>query len=289
MMRGLLACATAILVLAPYATAQTSLDVSFDAGDREMAPGQPTSIPVEVEADCALILTEGEAGSLSVAIDHNLPLVWSVDTPSITLSADQACITNSGTQNATGTLTVTPGDDAPGLEPVSLVLNATAGDSTAQSDDTAMLYVAYDPGHSISPDISFPYAMTNADGEALEFNITIQVQANAATMVMFTDVQAGGGSINGLDAQTFDVPAGETSRTIPVSWTPPASWDNATISFRHFSHCTAEGFQCDPASNGTIEWTITNEKGNGGGKASPGLAPIIIVGLVALAARAARR
>lgn len=289
MMRGLLACATAIVLLAPLATAQDSLEISFEGGDREMTPGQPTSIPVEVVADCALILTAGEAGSLSVEIGHNLPLVWSVDTPSITLSPDEGCITNMGTQNGTGTLRVTPDSDAPGLEPVDLVLNATAGESTAQSDDSARLYVAYEPGHSISTDLSFPYAMTNADGDTLGFNITIQVQANAATMVSFTEVQSGGGSIAGLDSQTLDVPAGETSRTIPVTWTPPASWDNATISFRHSSSCTATGFECDPTNNRTEEWTITNEQSNGGGKSSPGLAPIVIVGLVALAARAARR
>lgn len=289
MMRGLLACATAILLLAPYATAQDSLAISFEGGDREMTPGQPTSVPVEVVADCALILTAGEAGALSVQIGHNLPLVWSVDTPSITLSPDEGCITNMGTQNGTGTLTITPDSDAPGLEPVDLVLNATAGDSTAQSDDDATLYVAYEPGHSISTDITFPYAMTNADGDTLDFNITIQVQANAATKVEFKEPQAGGGSISGLDSQTFNVTGGETSRTIPVSWTPPASWDNATISFRHLSSCTDAGFACDPPFNGTVEWTVTNERSSGGGKSSPGLAPVILVGLVALAARVARR
>ncbi len=278
MHRSLLALLTLVLLAAPAASA---LEVSFTDEEFTIPADGSYELPVTVSATCQEIL----AGTTSVSVSTSgLPDYFGAGTNSVDFAATD-CLGTSTTVSKATALTFTPTSAAFGLEPHAFQI--VAGSVTA--DHKKMAQVSYVDGHTLAMDQTFPYNMTEADGGVLTWNITIDIQANSQTMVMFQNLQASVGKLSGINHQIFDVESSETTRTLTAKFiAPDFEWTEAIIKFWNYSHCL-KGTDCPPTNSQNMTWVITNQAGtingtpNDDGKESPGVAPVF-VGLVLVAA-----
>ncbi len=282
------------LLLVALPTASATVTLGAQDGDLEIMPGGTASIPVTVTVSCDEFIMAG-AQSLTYSISSNARADLQASSPDITLTAGAGCVPGNSV-SGTADVTLNPSQDAFGLVPQPIKIYAVRGDTNITYDRTGNVWVAYDPGHSFSTDIDFPY--TFMGGEKLQFNLTIDVPANSDTMVMFFPVSSSAnGSVNGLSHQRFFFTQNEErSRVLPITWTPPTgAWDNATITFSHYSHCLLGGEidPCEPQGEETVTWTIQNgapaPSGEANGKESPGVGVSLLIGLVAVALVLRRR
>jgi hypothetical protein len=205
---------------------------------------------VVVTATCQEILLGG--ASLTVALGATGAPSWlGVTGSTVDFSLTECGATVNVVKN--GTVTLTPAADAIGLQPVSLTVTAN---TDAATDPVSGVMVSYRPGHQISPSGDQTFRVTDA---TYPFNVSIAVQANARTMVMFTEkVVNGTGVLTGLRDHTFDVAAGETTLVLPVTFTAPTGkWSTNTVTFTNFSHCLEHDSCSQPTMMKNITWTFT--------------------------------
>lgn len=286
MNRTLLGLLSLALLVAPAASAA---DATFTDEPLTIPPSGSLDLPVTVTVDCADILSGG--GGLSVPVSTTgLPDWMGAGTATADFAATD-CLTGETTASKDVALRFDPTDDALGLDPYGFTL--VAGDDS--SEFTGPIQVGYRDGHNMTTDLAFPHTLTDADGGRVSWNITIEVDANSQTMVMFQNLQTSVGKLSGVNHQIFDVETGDASRTLTATFEAPSfEWEEATITFWSYSHCL-KGEDCPPTNNQNVTWVITNGAtssplNEGDGKDSPGLAPVGLgLALVAAALVARRR
>lgn len=282
------------LLLVALPTASATVTITAENGDLELMAGMTSKVPVTVTVSCDEFVMAA-AQSITYAINSNAAADLKASHPEITVTAGAGCIPGNAI-SATGDITLNPDMDSFGLAPQTLKIWSVKGSDNFTYERSGNVWVAYNPGHTLTPDVTFPY--TFMGGDKLSFNLTVDVSANSDTMVMFFPVSStANGSVAGLAHQRFFFSQGEnSSRILPVSWTPPAgNWDNATITFSNYSHCLLGGEidPCEPQLEETVTWTIVNgapkTTGDGEGKDSPGVGAGLIIGLLAVALVVLRR
>lgn len=291
----------AALLLVPAAVAQTDsfTGVQLEADDPPAAgSGASTQIPVTVTLGCFGVVLGAGGQDVTVAASGEVPAWLNVTAQTVSFSAQDCADAGNLEAAKDANVTVSLAPDAPGLETASIDLVASYegadGEAVTSNDEPVEVSVNYTPGHSVSPG-SQTFRVTEVPHS---FNVTLEVTANAETMVMFRDQTFDGpGTVSGLQAKTFDVAAGETSATRMVTFEPTSDdWQNVTLSFEHFSHCIGDEPLCDGAETGItpVTWRFTNEMadagGNGGdGEDSPGagtaLVALALLGAVFVALR----
>ncbi|HET6399030.1 MAG TPA: hypothetical protein VFH47_05700 [Candidatus Thermoplasmatota archaeon] len=283
--------------------ADVSATTAFAGG--EIAHDAPTMVPITVDVGCDLALRTA-GGTVTVEF-QDLP-EWLTASPQSMEVDPAACVPGvDGSITQDVPMELTPSPDAPGLVPA--ILNASVtytGEVTEPTGqvsapetafvETPATMVAYRPGHTMQPDGDQTFQVPG--NEPYSFDLQLDIQANARTMIMFEDrtISDPNALINGLKAQIYDVPAGQTSETRKVTFTPPSGpWESVAVTFRTYSHCL-DGENCGNQLERTVTWTFVNaggeappaEEPESGSKDAPG--PALVIVLVALvAALAARR
>ena len=285
MHRTLLGLLTLVLLSAPAASAA---DATFTDEPITVPPTGSASLPVTVTVDCTDVVAAG--GDLDVPVSATgLPDWFGAGTAEAHFDA-MSCLTGEATASTEVALTFTPTADALGLDPYSFLV--VAGEDSF--DFTGPIQVGYLDGHTMTTDLEFPYVLTDADGGAVSWNITLDITANSQTMVMFQNLQTSLGKLSGVSHQIFDVETGDTTRTLTATFeAPDFEWDEVTIKFWNYSHCL-KGTDCPPTNSQNLTWVIQNgatgdPTNDAGGKDSPGLAPVGLTLAVVAAALVARR
>ena len=259
-MKGFLVALAAILLL-PAAAADVTHSTTFQGG--AIPYDGNATIPIDVSVGCEVILAS-LGGSASVKV---VAPAW-LNATSTTVSFDPSECAGipAGSEVPRVTkqadVTLTPAPDSPGL--VNATLNATivyvgeAPMSEPRNSFVALpdVHVAYRPGHVMTPDGDQTFTVTNG---TYSFDMTVDITANARTMIMFEDKKVtGGGLLTGLQAHVFDVPAGEVQLVQPVKFTAPTgAWETVKVSFYNYSHCL-DGTDCGPQVQNNITWTFKN-------------------------------
>ncbi len=281
------------LLLIAIPTASATMNVSSAIGDLELEPGTTTKIPVLITVSCEEFVLAG-ATSLTFKVGSDARADWNAVHPDITVEAGPACVPG-GSVGASGDISLSPGDDAFGLRSQTLKIWAVSGDTNLTFDRSGKIWTAYVGGHTMSTDVTFPASYTG--GDALFFNLTVEITANSNSMIMFfPNPSAGNGSVSGFASTQFFLDAGDSpTKTFQVKWTPPTgNWDNATFSFRKYSHCLNGGElnSCNMEDNeGTVTWTMVNDapKPPVDDKPTPGVGAGLLVGVIAAALVVLRR
>lgn len=298
-MKGFLVALAAILLL-PAAGADVTHSTTFTGG---AIPYDGTAtIPIDVSVGCDVILFSG-GGSADVQV-VGLPAWLNATSTTVTFEPTE-CPGNPppGAVVKQAELTLTPAPDAPGL--VNATLNASIvyigelpiSEPNVSPVELPAVHVAYRPGHVMTPDGDQMFTVTNG---TYAFDMTVDVTANARTMIMFEDKKVvGGGLLTGLQAHVFNVPAGEVQLMQPVKFTAPqGEWDTVRVTFYNYSHCL-DGTDCGEQLARTITWTFKNADAGAAvqpqgdkseSKGAPGLAlPALATALAALVVMARRR
>jgi hypothetical protein len=281
----------AIFLLAmPGVGAQSSPVALAPSWPSALSATAATDIGFNVTLECAFLL--GKGGSVNVDVGLNLPPVWLNGTPVRVPFSLTAC-TAGTTITKSGTLSVSASPKAPGLFPFDLTAQATVVGGTENAAHTRKdLVVAYRPGHAFTPSGNQTFEVV---GATYGFDLRIDVNANAQTMVMFEDKTVEVGMLDGVRAMTFDVANGERSATYNVVFTPPATaWEESNVTIRTYSHCLV-GSGCEPQLEQRIVWTFVNRQpaqiqGDSSGNMEPGaaspgpsLGAMLILGMLAVA------
>jgi len=287
-----------LLAAVPAAAQSDSITVTPMEPEGPVPPGGSLTLYADVAVDCLLIIQN--AGSLEVSFAFpDAPTGVNASVEPVSYDA-QGCLTSpaplDGTLIKNITVDVSASEDAPGLTPFALTMEATGDDQTGSGDFQGLM-VDYSPGHTIDPGNGETFEVR---GGQVSFNLTIDVTANARTMVMFEDKDVpAGAKLDGLSAVTFEVAAGERTATLPVTFqAPQGDWEELEVSFTNFSHCL-DGSPCDPVQQQQVTWTFVNmggaptgTDGDGGdeGEESPGAGMLLVaLGVLAAALVAARR
>ena len=246
-----------LLLLAPLAEAQAGpVSLTADVAP-ELPPVGPILVPVNVTLDCTLIASK--AGTVNVDVGLAEAPAWlNATTERLTFSVTECASNTSTTLLKSGTVSLEPAMDAPGLEPFAITLQAQVVGSTEKaSTRKENIILAYRPGHVLTPAGDQTIDVTE---ETYAFELRIDVTSNAQTMVMFEDKTVDVGSLDGLRAMTFDVANGDRSITYNVLFTPPeTAWTEANVRFRTYSHCLV-GSGCDPQLEQNITRTFLNKQ-----------------------------
>ncbi len=280
-----------LLLLLLAAAPAAALDVSGTDEARKIPATGSTTLSYTITVDCADFLT-GTKASFDITLTDDLPDYYGSSSEGVTIEAGAGCLNADAQITGTADLVLTPTADAFGHTPKKFNVTVSDGTNEATFTHAQPIQIEYVAGHTLATSVGFPYEF---QGDALAFNVTIDIQANAQTMVMFMEV-ATGGTLSGLTHQIFDVELGDRNRVLPVVWTPPAgAWTNDTITFYNFSHCL-KGSPCDDTNGETITWEIHNMapggdsgSSNGGSKDSPGAPLFAVLALLGLAAVLVRR
>lgn len=291
--------ALAAIFLAPAVAADATHSTTFTGG--AIPYDGNATIPIDVTIECMALLAGLGGGSAFVEV---VAPTW-LNATSTTVSFDpMECSSTPGTLTLTKQVEVSlaPKPEAPGL--VNATLNATLvyddenpATETARSPiELPAVHVAYRPGHVLTPNGDQTFSVTNG---SYSFDMTIDITANARTMIMFEDKKVTGGALlTGLQAHTFNVPEGELSKVNPVKFTAPqGAWDTVRVTFYNYSHCL-DGTDCGPQVASNVTWTFKNadpgasvepqgEKSES--KGAPGLLMPAIIAALAIAALAGRR
>lgn len=311
-MKAVQGAAVAALLLSvlsvPLAAAQAELvpglDVSLDVADLA------TPIPYSGSATFAFNVTVGclaglrtmsEAGSptATLTVDLANPPAWVMATPAtVDVTPDQGCVTNSdGYITRSGSITVTVKPEAPGVEDQTLNFTATMptqGEPVSSSDE-ALATVAYNPSYTLQADVQFPLTVTAAK---TTFNLTVKQASNARSMIMMEEIKTSAGTVAGLASTVYESGGGKSdTKVFKVTFTAPeGAWNRSTVSFKAYSHYLLLDARSGPYDPGTaVTWEFVNggvpaTNGGDGDKKSPmPVAPMMALGLVALAAMLRRR
>jgi hypothetical protein len=290
--------ALAAVLLAPLASADATHSTTFTGG--AIPYDGSATIPIDVTIQCPTLLVEGLGGG-SAHVEVVGPAWLSATSTTVTFDAMECSSNPSVPLTKTVEVSLAPLPNAPGL--VNATLNATlvfedenpATEASRSPIELPAVHVAYRPGHVLTPDGDQTFTVTNG---SYAFELTIDITANARTMIMFEDKKVSGGALlTGLQAHTFNVPEGEVSRVNPVKFTAPqGAWESVKVSFRTYSHCL-DGTDCGPQLEKTVTWTFNNANPDATvepssekeSKGAPGLLLPSIVAALAIAALAIRR
>ncbi len=281
------------IALLALPSAQAALQLSVEDEPLGLPPGTTTDLEVTGTISCQDFITAGKQ-TLTVTLSSDAPDEWGPADGTLTFTAGADCLSASTSTTATGKVSFTPTADAMGLIGETITIAAT-GDLEDTVQRNELMWVAYQPGHTMETSIDFPYELTESK---LTFNLTITITANTNTMVMFENVTTTGGNVAGLSHEQFFFTAGEErTRTKTISWEPPTGeWEEATISFYNYSHCLIFDFgDCDAEVEDNISWTITNggvpspEPEGDGDKGSPGAGILLVLAAVGAALVLRRR
>jgi hypothetical protein len=307
MMKAVLGAAVALLLLSALpTTAQVpNLDITLAVDD--LATPIPYSgsgtFSFNVTVGCLAILrtmSEGKATEATVTVDLSNPPAWATSTPAtVDFTPEPACITNGdGYVTKSGSITVAVSPDAPAVE--EQTLNFTA-DMPVQGDpvtstDQAIATVAYQPEYTLVTDVQFPLTVTSPK---TTFNLTVTQASNARSMVMMEEIRTSAGSIAGLASLAYENRAGQPdTKVFKVTFTAPSgAWNQSTVQFKAYSHFLLLDGRAGEFDAGTpVTWQFVNggvpaPDGDGdGGRESPmPVAPLLALGLVALAGLLRRR
>jgi hypothetical protein len=289
-----------LLLLAACAPASNAQQAALEVSLAVTEPSAPisysgtTDVPIEVTVGCAVILQAG--GEAAVDFTYgDVPAWLNVEEPSLTAGPQPSCLLDmEGTVVLTGNLGLTPAFEAPGMNETTFTVMAsvdTQGEPAESAPQDVTVMIEFRPNYTIATDITFPYNVTE---DEVRFNVTVTMDANARSMVMFEEVSASEGSFTGLASQTYDAPP--EVRVFPVVFTPPdGDWTQSNVTFRVFSHyLPLTGTAGDAMGTQNPVWVFTNGNpggsGGDGGKGVPGVGPVFLIGgLLGLAVIVRRR
>ncbi len=284
-----------VALLFAAAPALAQVNVSPQPAGGLLAPGATTELYVDVTVDCLWLAQNGGSATVTLATP-NAP-EWLLAGPAEASFNGITCLQGQQTTLAANiTLPVDIAEDAIGLVSTPLTVEATGTPSTgsavtASGDVPDGIMVDYRSGHTLSPAGSQTFDVT--DG-TYTFNLTIEVQANAKSMVMFENKKLSdpGAKLSGLKAVIFEVAEGEREATLEVTFeAPEGAWEEVTASFKNFSHCMG-GPDCPPVEETNITYTFRNAGTPAGEEPeqdSPGFGVLALVGMLALAGAMRRR
>lgn len=278
-------------LLTPAAQAQDPSGISLVANSAGTVPFQGEgSFPVEVTVGCALALQ----GGLTVTIAAvGAPSWLTLDDLAVEVEAAD-CLSGMGAAPVTADVPFSVAADAPGVEPLSVNLTATAGDTTSDAVAAAFT-VAYESNYTVVADAQFPLTLTTPE---VKFNVTATQASNARSMIMMEGITVSAGSFAGLPSTVYEVAAGApASKTFEVTFkAPEGDWETATVTFQAFGHyllSNGEAGEYSPAQTYTFEFVnggVPASNGDGGGKESPApVAAFTALGLLGLAAALRRK
>ncbi len=284
---GLLAIATI-----PGTSAQgTGVTLSATAPEGNIPYAGTTEIPFDLTVGCVTLLeagltTQSPSPSASI-VAENAPAFLGIENTTVAFAAGD-CAGTSGSAVASGVISMTPTMEAPGMSTNEITLLATIGGGTAST--TVPITIDYKMGYTWATNITFPYEMT---GDSVTFDLTLTVDTNALTMVMFETVTAPLGILAAPFPYTFNDPIAMNNHTVQLTYQAPVGdWTNDTAVIKTWSHYLNDGALKTADENMTFMFTRapgTASGGNGDGKDSPGLALPAIVALLGAALVAARR
>lgn len=264
------------LLLLPLSSAQlpTGEFSVTGSGPIELSPTESTQFDASVTFGCQEILLEnGLEATVEFATSFE-GVSSSIETLSF---SPMDCIgEESVTESATILVSAT---NASGLEPFTPSIVAKHG-SESTSFELEETIVAYRPGHVMTPNGDQTFQV---DGLTYEFDLHLEILANAQTMVMFENKDVSGlASLTGLKANIFDVAAGDTEITNKITFTAPeGNWDQETVTFYTYSHCLG-GENCGANLEQNVTWTFVNTADpipeGGEEKSTPAPAVALLIG-----------
>ena len=253
-----------LLLLVPMAVGQTQVfEVTTAEGEQVIAWDDTTEMPITVTVSCDYFL-QPPSPQIRVQTSTDAPEAWGSDGEEIVFELGQECLDGSGVVSQDGVIRFTP------------TITATAGTLTDSYTRTSDSFIEYVGNHTLESTTTLSWT-----GGVLDIPMTITVDANGPTRVIFPGLNPGGGKLSGLSPLEFTGPGTQTAN---MTWTPPEVWDTATIRVEHASHCITQTlYDCTPTSQSTT-WTITNDA-----PAEEKESPAIAVPLLLLAILVARR
>ncbi|MEA3191319.1 MAG: hypothetical protein QOD77_1901 [Thermoplasmata archaeon] len=229
----------AALLAAPQAQAQADA-FELTVGHAANIPYNGTGdLPVTLVVGCGVLLQSLAPGETAAEATFTLanPPAWLNLSAPLTLSYDPADCTGpipptaapSGAITGQGVLKLKAGPLAPGVVNQTVNVTATLGDETQTK--AGSYNVTYHAAHTITPSITFPYTMTSGE---VTFQLRVTIDANARSMVMFTNIQADRGTIQGFQSEVYEPPA---VKTFNITYKAPAgAWTEAHVKFHNYSH-----------------------------------------------------
>ncbi len=248
----MLAVATVVALLPATSAQAPSAAFELEADVPPMlSPDAPTAIEIMVTVGCMEVLENMGEADVSVAL-ADAPEWLQAEPVQLHFGIEECPGHDAVVKNATLSVDTI---DAPGLAPFTLALVAQLGDHAAETEAPGVM-VDYLPGHLMTPDGDQTFMV---NGTTFEFDLALEITANAKTMIMFEDkVVSGAASLTGLRAHIFDVASGDRSLTNRVVFTAPeGEWAEETVSFYTYSHCL-DGPDCGENFARNVTWTFQN-------------------------------
>jgi hypothetical protein len=270
-MRTFLAAALCGLLLLPAASADdatTPLGITIGVLNDPIPYQGNASLPVTIEVGCQHVLaaalgSQSTTVKVTVAVDD--PPSW-LTAPAIELSLNPAnCASATPFLTQSGLVELKVDASAPGVERQFVNLTATMpaapGGTPMTATERGDFNVSYYAAHTITPSLTFPHTMT---GRTLNFTVTVTVNANARSMVMFENVKATPGSFGGLSSDFYNPP--ETKVFNVTYRAPEGAWTQANITMFAFSHFLIESSAQAGGPNlaENLTWAIVNGNPDGG-------------------------
>ncbi len=278
----------AAAMLVPGTAAQAQLpgvELVFEEPAGPVPYDGTTELNFTATIGCLGILTSSGSTDLEVTTD-GAPAYLGIQNK--TVSFDEAdCVAGSGVLTITDSLSMTPTSEAPGLSTTEVTIVAAHGDASDSS--TIPITVDYKMGYTWATNITFPYEMT---GESVTFDLTLTVDTNAVTMVMFESVTAPLGILPAPFPYTFNDPMANSTHTVQITYQAPlGDWTNDTAVIKTWSHYLNDGAVKTADEEMTFTFTRAAGAASGGddGKDSPGVALPVMLALLGAAMVVARR
>ncbi len=273
-------------LLIPGGSAQTAgVTLSFETPAGPLPHNASSELPFTATINCVGVLSSGGSTDVVIATD-NAPAYLGIQNKTVSFT-NTDCLNPSGSVDVSDSLTMTPTADAPGMSTMEVTF--TASHAGASDSATIPITLDYKMGYTWSTDISFPYELAE---DSVTFNITLMVDTNAVTMVMFETVEAPLGILTPPFPYTFNDPMAQNTHVVEVTYQAPVgAWTNDTATLKTWSHFLDDGGLKTPDEQ--MVFTFTRAAGtsaNGGDdKDSPGIALPGLLALLGAALYVARR
>lgn len=282
-------------------TASAHLTVTATAPTAPLVPGEATSIPVEFSANCAVVLAEYEVDGrspLEVVLNPGTP-AWIAGVGDKVPFTFDKCGTD-GNVRGSGTIAVTPGPFAPGLQQVNLSIGAKNAKGAAEAGEALVpITIAY---YGVL-DVTTPATEIRLDNGTATLDLWLNATLNADSMAMIEVVAGPEHGTLGIATSVNIASAlaeNQTQRAIPFQFTYTANpGDNFTmdsVTLRFLMHAAADPGSITPAQEITFQFSqpqrpaaVEDAEEAGGFAPGPGLALIAGAGLAALAIARRRR
>lgn len=292
----LLLVAAALLVAPAHAQSVDDFALTVGSTAAPIPYNGTGDLPVSLTVGCAVLLQNVEPGATSADATFTLanPPAWLTVEGSPTLSFDLADCSSgvppTGSITGDGAVTLKAGPAAPGVLTQKVNVTATLGTATATQEGS--YNVSYHAAHTIQPSITFPYTMTSP---TVTFDLVVTESANARSMVMFTNVQADRGTVEGFASEVYEPPAQKTLKVTYKATTTP--WTEAHVKFHNYSHILLKETGKDgPAQlEKDYDWVFVNgmpQDGSSSGDSNPspdGMAIVAALGILGAAFVARRK